>query len=110
MDTKDVGEGMETLVRELHRFGVVYGESVMEFKKRFITYVLRVNGGNQIMAAREMGMHRNTLARHIVELKIDVAEAKSKPRPYQRPERKDVSNEPVAKVERLMEMSARAGA
>lgn len=110
MDTKDVGEGVETLVRELHRFGVVYGESVMEFKKRFITYVLRVNGGNQIMAARELGMHRNTLARHIAELNIDVAEAKAKPRPYRSEARKEVSNVPVAKVERLIAMAARAGA
>jgi DNA-binding NtrC family response regulator len=43
-----------------------------EFKKRFILTVLQENKGNQCRAARELGMHRNTLSRTLNELKIDV--------------------------------------
>jgi DNA-binding NtrC family response regulator len=45
---------------------------VREFKKRFLLTVLEENNGNQCKAARELGMHRNTLSRTIDELKIDV--------------------------------------
>jgi transposase-like protein len=34
--------------------------------------VLQQNKGNQCKAARELGMHRNTLSRTIHELKLDV--------------------------------------
>jgi len=47
-------------------------EAVREFKKRFIFTVLQENHGNQCKAARELGMHRNTLSRTIAELKMDV--------------------------------------
>lgn len=52
--------------------GILYSEAVREFKKRFILTVLEQNNGNQCKAARELGMHRNTLSRTIDELKIDV--------------------------------------
>jgi DNA-binding NtrC family response regulator len=47
---------------------------VREFKKRFLVTVLQENKGNQCKAARELGMHRNTLSRTIAELKLDVRE------------------------------------
>jgi DNA-binding NtrC family response regulator len=72
----EVGKDMDTLVYMLFRYGVVYGESVKEFKKRFITHVMKMNKGNQIISARQLGMHRNTLGRLITELGIDVREAK----------------------------------
>ena len=34
--------------------------------------MLEENKGNQCRAARELGMHRNTLSRTLTELKIDV--------------------------------------
>ncbi|MFB3915431.1 MAG: helix-turn-helix domain-containing protein [Terriglobales bacterium] len=63
---------LETLVTQMHRSGILYDEAVREFKKRFILTVLHENHGNQCKAARELGMHRNTLSRTIAELKLDM--------------------------------------
>jgi Fis family transcriptional regulator, factor for inversion stimulation protein len=54
---------------------------VREFKKKFILTVLQENKGNQCRAARELGMHRNTLSRTIGELKIDVRQLRDGRRP-----------------------------
>jgi Fis family transcriptional regulator len=51
--------------------GITYSEGVREFKKRFILEVLARHRGNQCKAARELGMHRNTLSRTIAELDLN---------------------------------------
>ena len=75
---------LESLILQMYRSNILYSEAVREFKKRFIMTVLEENHGNQCKAAREMGMHRNTLSRTMQELKIDVrpmrADAKRPPR------------------------------
>ena len=63
---------LETLVLQMHKSNILYSEAVREFKKRFILAVLQENKGNQCRAARELGMHRNTLNRTLTELKIDL--------------------------------------
>ncbi len=63
---------LEALVMAMYKGGILYSEAVREFKKRFIVTVLEENNGNQCKAARELGMHRNTLSRTIAELKLDV--------------------------------------
>lgn len=63
---------LEALVLQMYRSNILYAEGVREFKKRFILTVLEENKGNQCRAARELGMHRNTLSRTINELRIDV--------------------------------------
>ena len=63
---------LEALVMAMYKGGILYSEAVREFKKRFIVTVLEENNGNQCKAARELGMHRNTLSRTIAELKMDV--------------------------------------
>ena len=63
---------LEALVSQMHKSGILYSEAVREFKKRFILAVLSENHGNQCKAARELGMHRNTLSRTISELKVDM--------------------------------------
>ena len=63
---------LEALVTQMHKSGILYSEAVREFKKRFLLTVLSENHGNQCKAARELGMHRNTLSRTITELKLDV--------------------------------------
>lgn len=70
-------EQLETLVGEMHNNGVLYSDAVREFKKTYITNVLGRNGGNQCKAARELGMHRNTLSRTISELGLDMAQARA---------------------------------
>jgi Fis family transcriptional regulator len=67
-----VKDQLEALVLQMYRSNILYSEGVREFKKRFILTVLNENKGNQCRAARELGMHRNTLSRTITELKIDV--------------------------------------
>ena len=57
---------------QMYKSGILYGEAVREFKKRFILTVLQENKGNQCKAARQLGMHRNTLSRTITELDLDV--------------------------------------
>lgn len=63
---------LEALVNQMYKSGILYSEAVREFKKRFILAVLQENNGNQCKAARELGMHRNTLSRTINELKLDM--------------------------------------
>jgi DNA-binding NtrC family response regulator len=67
-----VKEQLESLVSQMYQSGILYSEAVREFKKRFIITVLEQNNGNQCKAARQLGMHRNTLSRTISELKLDV--------------------------------------
>lgn len=72
---------LEALVNEMHESGILYSEAVKEFKKMFIANVLARSGGNQCKAARELGMHRNTLSRTISELKVNLNEARGMKRP-----------------------------
>ena len=75
---------LAALILQMYKSNILYSEAVREFKKRFILTVLEENRGNQCRAARELGMHRNTLSRTMQELKIDVrplrAGAKRPPR------------------------------
>jgi Fis family transcriptional regulator len=67
-----VKDQLEALVMQMYKSGIFYSEAVREFKKLFIITVLEENNGNQCKAARQLGMHRNTLSRTIAELKVDV--------------------------------------
>jgi len=67
-----VKDQLEALVSQMYKSGILYSEAVREFKKRYILAVLQENNGNQCKAARELGMHRNTLSRTISELKVDM--------------------------------------
>lgn len=62
---------LESLVTQMHTGGITYSEAVREFKKRYLLEVLASHRGNQCKAAKELGMHRNTLSRTIAELNID---------------------------------------
>ena len=63
---------LESLVQNMYRSNILYSEAVREFKRCFIATVLEENKGNQCRAARQLGMHRNTLSRTLEELEIDV--------------------------------------
>jgi Fis family transcriptional regulator len=66
---------LDQLVSEMVTRGVHYEDAKREFDKRFITRVIDHADGNLCRAADTLGVHRNTLARKITELKI-------KARPY----------------------------
>lgn len=89
MEIGTMKDELETLIARMHGGGILYSEAVREFKKKFILSVLAANKGNQCKAAKEMGMHRNTLSRTIAELGLDVREAKDSRR---RPMRSVVMN------------------
>ncbi len=67
---------LESLVTQMHTGGITYSEAVREFKKRFILEVLTNHRGNQCKAAKELGMHRNTLSRTLEELGIDLMQTR----------------------------------
>ena len=50
--------------------GVHYEDARREFDKKFLTSVIDKSEGNLCKAADTLGVHRNTLARKIKELKI----------------------------------------
>jgi hypothetical protein len=54
-------EQLVRLVLRMYRNGLTYPDAVREFQKTFIVAVLRDQNGNQVKAARKLGMHRNTL-------------------------------------------------
>jgi DNA-binding NtrC family response regulator len=62
---------LENLVAAMHAGGITYAEAVREFKRRYLMTVLAHHRGNQCKAAKELGMHRNTLSRTLAELEID---------------------------------------
>jgi hypothetical protein len=61
---------MDSMAMALYQSGITLTEAAYAFEKRFIMCVLEAHGGNKCAAARAMGMHRNTLDRHIAQLKI----------------------------------------
>jgi Fis family transcriptional regulator, factor for inversion stimulation protein len=65
---------LEVLISQMYDSGILYAEAVKEFKKTFIAHVLDQHRGNQCKAARQLGMHRNTLSRTLDELGLDVKE------------------------------------
>jgi Fis family transcriptional regulator, factor for inversion stimulation protein len=72
---------LEALVNQMYRAGISYGSAVRDFQKCFIETVLRENGGHQIKAARNLGMHRNSLGRAIAQFEVDVRTLRTERRP-----------------------------
>ena len=88
---------LEALVMQMYKSGILYSEAVREFKKRFLLTVLQENQGNQCKAARQLGMHRNTLSRTIAELKVDVRQLRDGARRPPRSARPMVMEKKVAR-------------
>ena len=87
---------LDSLVTQMHAGGITYNEAVREFKKRFLIEVLSHHRGNQCKAAKELGMHRNTLSRTITELEIDPSQIR---RGLKRPSR---SERPVFEIKQAV--------
>ncbi|HWR35164.1 MAG TPA: helix-turn-helix domain-containing protein [Clostridia bacterium] len=88
---------LEALIMQMYQSGILYSEAVREFKKRFILTVLEENNGNQCKAARELGMHRNTLSRTIAELNLDVRALRNVSK---RPQRRGPATAPALALEK----------
>jgi DNA-binding NtrC family response regulator len=63
-------ERLEDLAERAHAAGFSYTDFSKAAKRAFIAVALRRNNGNQSRTARDVGMHRNTLFRTIVELEL----------------------------------------
>jgi DNA-binding NtrC family response regulator len=72
-----VNQSLRSVVLEMRTFRLSYEDAVCEFRRRYIIGVLIVRAFHRGRTARELGMHRNTLARTLVELKIDVKQIRS---------------------------------
>jgi len=87
---------LDALVLRMYRAGISYSEALREFKKQFVLTVLRDLNWNETKAARALRMHRNTLARALRELDLDIrALRKTARRPVRgedRPEQKRLSS------------------
>jgi Fis family transcriptional regulator, factor for inversion stimulation protein len=73
-----VRDQLEGLVMQMVERGILFGEAVEEFEKRFIKRVLERTNGNQSRAAEVLGIHRNTLSRKMTEYKLDHRQGKSR--------------------------------
>ncbi len=67
---------LDNLVIQMYASSITYDEAVHEFRRRYIQEVLANHRGNQCKAARELGVHRNTLSRMMAELKLDPNQVK----------------------------------
>ena len=65
-------EDLEQIVLKMFRSGLQYSEAVREFQKTFLAIALREANGNQLRAAKKLGIHRNTLRRQLEELGLDI--------------------------------------
>ena len=61
---------LESLIGMMVDRGILLGEAVTEFEKKFIKRVLDRANGNQSRAARVLGIHRNTLSRKVGAYKL----------------------------------------
>lgn len=66
----DVRERLDRLIAEMVERGILFEDAVGAFERTFIVKVLDRSGGNLTAAARELRIHRNTLSRKMMELKI----------------------------------------
>lgn len=67
-----IGHAVEQwLLRSDPPHGTVYGSALAVFEKPLIEYALRQTGGNQLRAAKLLGINRNTLRKRITELDIE---------------------------------------
>jgi Fis family transcriptional regulator, factor for inversion stimulation protein len=64
---------LDSLVRQMQKDGVPFSDAVREFKKQFVLTVLRDLKWNQTKAACTLGIHRNTLARALRELGLEIS-------------------------------------
>lgn len=51
--------------------GAVYGAALAALEKPLFAHVLRETGGNQLRAAQELGINRNTLRKRLSDLRLD---------------------------------------
>ncbi len=64
-----------------HRSGRVHREVMVLLERPLLRHVLAMTGGNQLRAARVLGLNRNTLRKRCRDLKLSVPRARRPARP-----------------------------
>jgi DNA-binding NtrC family response regulator len=65
-----VRDQLERLIQEMLDKGILYDDARREFEKMFIARALQRSKGSVGDAAGLLGLHRNTVARKMVEYRI----------------------------------------
>jgi DNA-binding NtrC family response regulator len=65
-----VRERLEELIEEMIAKGIRFEDARREFDRRFIARVIDRSDGHLGRAAQALGMHRNTLSRKLIELRL----------------------------------------
>lgn len=68
---RECGGTFASFVRSVVANGMEYEETVKQFEIFFLLEHLEKNRWNQSKTAAELGIHRNTLGRHLIEFGID---------------------------------------
>jgi len=69
---------LDTICVEMIDRGILFSEAVEQFENCFILEVLRRHKGHLQNAAKDLGIHRNTLAKRIARLKAKALRRRGK--------------------------------
>jgi DNA-binding NtrC family response regulator len=72
-------DGFEGLVEQLLDGGLFLQQAIEILEKSMIQGALRHNQGNQCAAAKQLGIHRNTLQRKMVVYEVGGTHSRRKP-------------------------------
>ena len=61
---------LEKLIAEWVKGEIKLNQALREFERRYITMALKENRGNRSVAARKLGIHRNTLINKVKALDL----------------------------------------
>jgi len=68
---------LESICLEMIDKGILFAEAVEQFEHCFITEVMKRHDGHLTRASDQLGMHRNTLAKKMVQYKAKTARRKA---------------------------------
>ncbi|HTS30461.1 MAG TPA: helix-turn-helix domain-containing protein [Bryobacteraceae bacterium] len=80
-------EPFDLLVEQLLKGNIFLPEAIEILEKSMIRLSLEKNDGNQCMSSKQLGIHRNTLQRKMVEYGIGNGRARPRPKPAGRERR-----------------------
>jgi DNA-binding NtrC family response regulator len=67
---------LDAVIRKMRAERISYQEALVAFRRSYLLAALRFNMNNQCATAKELGIHRNTLARDLEVCGIDAQSLK----------------------------------
>jgi Fis family transcriptional regulator, factor for inversion stimulation protein len=71
-----MNQSLNLIVTQMRDQSIGYERAVVLFRRQYVLNVLTECRGNQCLTATMLGIHRNTLGRHLAELNIDTEDVK----------------------------------